>query len=389
MKKIENQNNVLLLADANERASIATIRALNKSGFRLHIALCQERSSIFSFIHYIKRDKHEKSLYEYSGISEQEFINSLIKISRRIGSYILLPSGEKLLRWATKNRAQLEDNFITLPIVDFDLYELVSNKSSFLDYASRNGLNIPKRLELIPKKFDYPYVIKPAQTDWGNAYILDKPILVENKHIHDAVIKKSLQEDSHIVEEYITGPSYYYCALYYHGRVDLSFFQRTILQEPDGGSVIEAIPYQQPVSLIKDIDRMFLNLGWNGVMMIEVKKRKDFYYVIECNPRFWGPLQCALDNGANFPLRLVQLFSGQSCSPVNSNKLDYFPIIGYRWSLGRLNGLIKRWKTGAKFQFFPCNESHRIQFRDIWLRKDSFGFVPLEFGGLLFKILKP
>ena len=42
---------------------------------------------------------------------------------------------------------------------------------------------------------------------------------------------------------------------------------------------------------------MLIQIGYYGLIMIEVKIQDGEYYMIEANPRLWGPSQLILDAG--------------------------------------------------------------------------------------------
>lgn len=370
--------NVLLICDVNPRACIAIIRALDNSGITALIGLREGSRKITTFINYV-RIRKTKIVY-YNDDSKDVFINSMLKIKEQNGSYLVLPTGEKLMRWALSGKALLSAHGITIPTVSLEIYELVSNKASLLSYAKNFGLLSPPEMVDIPEVYQFPYVVKPKKFDLCDIQVLSVPFLTQNPAAHKKLLEKKLDLKKHFIQEYLDGPSFYYCALYVQGVISLRFAQQTLIQEPNGGSVIKAIPCDLPEDLIQKIDSMFNELRWNGVMMLELKKSDSNFYLIECNPRFWGPLQCAIDNDVNFPLLLIENFSGKSFpSLLSKENLNYKKKFGYVWTLGYLNGLIRKIIFRSQFQRFHAHTPSFYSMRDIWLRGDSYKFFLVEF----------
>ena len=61
-------------------------------------------------------------------------------------------------------------------------------------------------------------------------------------------------------------------------------------------------------------------LGWHGVAMVELKRHtadgRD--YLMEVNPKLWGSLDLAIAAGADFPLDLVRIASGEELPELPS-----------------------------------------------------------------------
>ena len=43
--------------------------------------------------------------------------------------------------------------------------------------------------------------------------------------------------------------------------------------------------------------RLIKSLNFHGLIMIDLKKHNNNYFLIEANPRLWGPSQLILDSG--------------------------------------------------------------------------------------------
>ena len=141
--------------------------------------------------------------------------------------------------------------------------------------------------------------------------MLTSPVLIESEAALENLRRRSIRPEHHFVQDYIEGPSFYYCGLYRDGEKLLSFGQRTLTQQPDGRAVVRAIPFPLPTEIVRKADEMMSSLRWQGLMMMELKESRGSHYAIECNPRVWGPLQLAVDNGADFPFALWRLARGE------------------------------------------------------------------------------
>lgn len=365
---------VLVLADTNKRATIAIMRSLSKNKIQFCAAFKSCDKFKFNFLSLCSIGLSHDDVFYYLDDEKKSLIDSLVGISRNTGPLVIFPTGEKYLRWILEDRKHLNSNNILIPMVEQKIYEEMSNKESFLKLAKKVGLAIPKECVGIPIRYDKPFVVKPKHACWGEQGVLENPFLVETKRSYAHLFDQNINTRKHIIQQYINGPSYYYCSIYQDGCKKAFFIQQTIVQEPAGKSVIVAAPSSLPIEIVQKIDKLMRLLRWEGVMMLELKCMNNTYYAIECNPRFWGPLQLAIDNGVDFPAMLYRLALGKSLFNIDHPNVQY----GYTWLNGFVHGFIVRIKTGNKFQIHT-DTGNRIKYRDVWWRKDSYIYGILDF----------
>lgn len=360
-------NQVLVLLDQNARAAIASLRALagaklplllgvRKLGFTHRMAFGQYMSAAEAVVTY--RDTHKN-----------DFVASLIEIAHEHGSYTLLPMGERVTRWAVAARARLRQHGVAIPVGDIDAYEQLSNKGSFRSLCDSVGIKVPRERSLDPKRFEGKCVVKPRELA-SDERVLSAPVLIESPRAYQRFLKRSLDMTQHIVEDFVTGPSVYYMVLYERGNKRLHFVQKNTRQQPGGKSVIKAVRDALPAEIVEKLDRMFSDIKWHGVAMVELKKSQEDgrYYGIECNPRFWGPLQLAIDHGINFPLSLVMR---ENYEHYDRKK------VGYLWTTGFWHSVFLSIKTATPVQRW-LGPTQGVKFRDVWLRTDSIVFGIFE-----------
>ncbi|MCC5941644.1 MAG: hypothetical protein JJU37_08895 [Balneolaceae bacterium] len=360
---------VAIICDANKRAAIATIRALNNQGVELFL-LFSDRKDKRNKIIFGEYSNSNNTFY-YDKNSSSAFIQSLLNIKNRTGNFEMLPFGEKYVRWMSKYKSKLIDNGVTPHVASYDVYKQLSNKGEFLKTCSKYGINIPKRFQIDEiNKTLLPFVVKPFKLKTGGK-ILKAPLLIRNENGFNDFIAKDLDYKEHIFESFIEGPSIYYSSYYNNGEKKVSFTQINTLQQPGGKSVIKAHPYfELPELIIDKIDNLFKGLEYQGIMMFELKQCQTSYnyYAIECNPRLWGPLQLTIENGVNFPAIMCGININQS------NKADQ--NVGYYWRNGIFDGLFKKKIYNDDFQKFSNNNN--VRYKDVWLRRDTFKYAIIE-----------
>jgi len=355
---------IVFIADANPRAVIASLRALS-SYHNLNIYGIFRKKSYFNFITLSEYRKKVDSSYCYHSKNKNDFIKSIIHIRKKIGPFELMPNGERFLRWILEAKKKLSQFGITINAPDVEAYKIISNKKSFQELCNIFGISTPLLIDLPVKSFSKRFVVKAKKIEIKRD-VLSAPMLIENIESYNKLMSINIDWSRHFAQEYISGPSYYYCAGYENGLKKIEFTQKNLVQQPGGKSIIKALPSCLPLEITEKIDKMMNSLFWNGVMMLELKycSYNNNYYAIECNPRLWGPLQIAIDNGINFPAFLI----GERNTP-GKNKQNH----GYLWLSGYFQGLQFAYTTKTKFQYYP-KEKQKIFYKDVWLRSDSYKY---------------
>lgn len=321
------RNIIVIFSGYNQRAVIAFLRCLAKNHVKNYaIIAASDKDTI------LKTDYREKVFYirkkKELDLDEICSIFYMIRKKYMVESILVPPTTESLNRFMLENRNVIETQHCVIPLVDKELYIRVSDKDSFWRLCKENGLAVPSNIEL-SKKYIGPYVAKPKyyMSNDGKVY---SPVLVLNSELHENFWNK-YNIDDFMYQEYLTGESYY--LLYYfstNGSI-YSFSQVNYAQQLDGKSILAAAAadiHKQDIS--QNYVDLFRGLNYQGFVMVELRKNHGRYYMIEANPRFWGPSQLFVDAGVTFFERFLLDYS--FLSEVKEEDIDYETV--YLWSGG-------------------------------------------------------
>ena len=113
--------------------------------------------------------------------------------------------------------------------------------------------------------------------------------------------------------------------------------------------------------------------------MIEIKFYEGKYYMIEANPRLWGPSQLLLDSGMD----LFYLFANDLGLITTTPKAQYKEGVKYFWSGGlfedQLNGKTPVFHNYASNIFFT--EYSAWCKADVYIKGDTFQIYQKELNG--------
>lgn len=287
---------ILIFSGFNQRSVISFIRTLEANNIDFAIIAIPVTDSIF----LTEYSEKVLSVRKYKTLDINDILNSIETVKEKIQAdeYIIAPSTEALNRFLLEYRVEFENAGCKIPLVEKKVYESISNKYSFGQICRNYGINIPEEVD-IHKQIAFPIVAKPIEYYSTNNEILS-PVIIQDSRDFNSFISRYNTKDFYY-QEYVNGRSYY-LLYYYHSNGDVyKFSQENLIQQPGGKSILAAIPSNIHISNEADkYERLFKELNFFGLVMIEVKQNENSNYMIEANPRFWGPSQLFVDADANF-----------------------------------------------------------------------------------------
>lgn len=287
---------ILIFSGFNQRSVISFIRTLEAKNIDFAIIAIPETDSIF----LTEYSEKVLSVRKYKTLDINDILNSIETVKDKIQAdeYIIAPSTEALNRFLLEYRVEFENIGCKIPLVEKVIYESISNKYSFGQICRNYGINIPEEVD-IQKQIAFPIVAKPKEYYSTSNEILS-PVIIQDSGEFNSFISRYNANDFYY-QEYVNGRSYY-LLYYYHSNGDVyKLSQENLIQQPGGKSILAAIPSNFHNSNESDkYERLFKELNFFGLVMVEVKQNGHSNYMIEANPRFWGPSQLFVDAGVNF-----------------------------------------------------------------------------------------
>ncbi len=352
---------VIVFSGFNQRAVIAFLRTLEANRLPYAIIAISNKDAIFLTDYKDKVRAVRKSI----PLVLSDLVESINDIKEKIPAkeYIIAPSTEYLNRFLLQYRVHFESIGCKIPLVKKELYELISDKFSFSKLCNEHGIDIPKRLDC-NNDIQIPFVAKPNKyfSHSGEVY---KPCLILNDNDRSNFYNNYDLTDFYF-EEYIIGESVYLLYYIYRNGSCIKFSQKNLIQQPNGGSVFAAISLDFHLNGESEkYENLFHNIDFNGLVMIEVRRTPHCNYMIEANPRFWGPSQLFVDAGINLFEHFLYDNDVLKVVPKLKNlneKANYF------W----YGGVIETLKQNKKLMFHEKDELTMFSLLPNWLKADIY-----------------
>ena len=314
----------LIFSGHNDRAVLALCRFFSQYQLPFFIVTSGTEDYIFKTpwaekIIYIREDKNVNiSLFE-----------KICYAAPSIKKLIYCPTTEYINQFILINRSSLECDKLDFPLPNAEIYQCLSNKSSSLEIV-KTICNLQPPPFIPWKEVVTPCVFKPKKNISNGA--VHYPILCFNE-IDAYKNYAELNQEEWFVQKYIQGQSHYLCAYLSRSGNYASYWQTNWVQQPGGKSIVLAKTGKNPGIDESEFFHQLWKKNYHGPIMMEIieDKNGNLFY-IEINPRFWGPLQLAVDACP----RLLELFCADAGFILPIQFRPHLPEqdIWYAWAAG-------------------------------------------------------
>jgi len=351
---------VIIFSGYNNRAVVSFIRTLEKNRINYVVIARDNKDPIFSTTY-----RDNIVLTRENQCLDLNLIKKCIEVIQSeftAVQYFIAPSTEALNRFLQIERDALEKMNVLVPLPDADIYVSVSDKKEFSDICQEHGMLVPDEYDSITDTV-FPFVAKPRKYLSRNGAIYT-PSLIFNRKQKDLFLENCDPEDFYF-QKFIEGRSIYLLYYFHRNGLIFKFSQENMIQQPHGKSIIAAISsdFHTRAESIK-YENLFRKIKFYGLVMVELKVNNNKNYMIEANPRFWGPSQLFVDAGSN----LFEVFMHDH---EFIDKLPVFDDSGksrYFW----FGGIQQTLKERGELSFHTGCEKDFLLNLDTWLYCDVF-----------------
>lgn len=361
----------VIFSGFNNRAVVTLCRLFKKHQQACYIIALSTEDPIL-LTAFRKQVKHIRTSKKLELPNVQNILQKLANIEPNT-QLVICPTSEFLNNFLLRNRPQIESDIIKIPLVEKAIYDTVSNKSTFTDYCDKFGVKIPQELHN-PSSQNPPFVAKPKENIIAGRTLY--PFLIFDEKEKSAFLETE-NPSNYFYQEFIKGQSYYlFFYVNQNGKV-YRFSQKNLAQQPEGKSIIFAESctlHRAPIA--QKFEEILQAMSFAGLVMIEIIQREKDYYLIEANPRFWGPYRLVAEG---FPAFVEAFLEDYGNHQIQSQ--DEKPI-KYLW----LGGFVQKKKKGTKIKWYFPEPFSQIWFLlknlkyDVYFKRDTIKVFFQELG---------
>ncbi|WP_241126450.1 ATP-grasp domain-containing protein [Cognataquiflexum nitidum] len=277
---------------------------------------------IYRFLHCPKKN------------NELDWINEINKVVEENQIDVIMPIWEKSIRKLIKNKSQLNSNKL-VPLPAFSDFLVAGSKDLLAEHLHEIGIlgpkTVPLSMELVldkeKLKLDFPVLAKPLKSGNGQGIIK-----FENK---EALVSHFLEcgvNESFVLQEFLNGEDFCCNVLCFDGNILAYTIQKGNLWDSKPFTAQMGMEFVDNEKVIEMIGKLMKSLHWSGVANIDLlyDPKKEVFYVLEINPRFWNSLTGSLMAGVNFPHLLVLLALNKKIENQKYKLISYVNLQGLK-----------------------------------------------------------
>lgn len=289
------KSGLVVFSGYNQRAVFAFLRTLEERGVHYAIIASSKEDTVFHTTYKHKviatRSKKELNLSDIFSCIEK------VKCTLSAEKIIVAPSTEALNRFVLSNRELFAKRGVHSPLVEREQYEMISDKYKFGAFCKSSDIIVPQEyLDL--SSLTLPCVAKPKEYTAKDGKTHSPVLLKTQEELED--FKRSYDTTDFYFQEFVAGRSLYLLYYFYKDGTFSSYSQENFVQQPDGKSMVasESSDFHHDEES-KKYEKLFQSVEFHGIVMVEVISTLGTCYMVEANPRFWGPSQLFVDSRVN------------------------------------------------------------------------------------------
>lgn len=352
----------ILVTDGEQRAALAVVRSLGRSGYRCIVCSAGGRSLAGASRHAAADHVVPDPLAD-----PDAFAGAVAGIAAASRARVVLPVTDAAVLALVPERERLRP--AELPLPPLESIHCVADKARVLEAASPLGIAVPEQrtvaapADLASARIPFPVVVKPAcsvVTHEGRRIRLGVRHAADPAGLERAARDYPAGAYPLLLQQRVVGPGIGIFLLLWEGELVARFAHRRLREKPPSGGVSvyrESIPADP--DLVARSRALLERFGWSGVAMVEYKldAATGRPYLMEINGRFWGSLQLAIDAGVDFPALLVDLALGRRPNPVTA----YRAGVRSRWWWGDVDQLLARLRRSDADLALPPDAPGRLR----------------------------
>jgi predicted ATP-grasp superfamily ATP-dependent carboligase len=298
-----------LVTNARSASSLAVIRSLGKKGIEITGA-SDSKDDFPLYSRYCRK----KVLLKTNSIDIKNRMDELLEIVKNNEFDVFLPlMGENSLLELAKRKNDFE-KYTRLALPSFEQLSILNNKAQVSLLLDEIGMPGPKtyfvesglNLDAIEKDIGFPLIIKPYRGEGAKGVkIINDPIELEpsyneiTKSYGPAFLQKFIPGTKHTAVYLLNKDS----------EVRRFFVHRAIREFPVTGGptcFLESVRYDQ---IFECGLKLLRRANFTGLAAMEfiVDSNDQRPKIIDVNPRFYGPLQCAISAGVDLPYAVYNM----------------------------------------------------------------------------------
>lgn len=293
----------------------------------------------------LQNSRHCSDYFTHADMDEDpgEFIDDLLEAAREFKPdddrpYILMPVFRETKLIA--EHASKFEGLITVAAPAWNSISSVEPKDRLIDTAEQAGVRAPRAIAARPgddfaerfSDFPIPALTKPAEGVGGRGIEKHE----SRKDLIDHLENLPQDEPFPVVQEFVEGEDFCFCALCDHGEVVAHMVYRNLQSFPKGTGAGVLRETVDDTPFLEGARKLLKHLEWNGVCEIDYRwtgREDEAPCLIEVNARFWAGLFHSIASGVEYPWYWYQLAAFGECDTPREATIGRKSRVPFFWFL--------------------------------------------------------
>jgi len=301
-----------LVLDANAWAAVAVVQSLGRAGTEVH--------AVAPGPCLVHRSRYvAQAIQRARATDPANLVDWMRSLDAQEDYSLIVPTTERSLRamQVCEDNDPLRRKAV---LASRRSIEIALDKVETCELARRLGIPVPDSYTISAHQAgrdaaDYPVVLKTthSQVLREGEFNYVAACIARSRADREAFLEAWLPYSDVQQQTFFAGHGWGVACLYARGELRWHFGYERLHELPlTGGASSYRRSVECPPQLLKAARTLLDELSWHGVAMVEFRMNAAGDFVLlEINPRIWGSLALAIKSGADFPVGLLRLATGE------------------------------------------------------------------------------
>ena len=338
----------IIILNCYSRNALAIINSLDKK-YELIGGAEKKSDHLLGSPDKFFKSRRLKTIFRYTDPVQNinKFQEDIIIASKKYCADAVIAAGTTITNSLSKVKPVIMHETNAIPLVEnYDKLIKVADKWECYQICSQLNIPAPKTVLLENSRhglaalnsLQFPVIVKPRDSYAAIGVARINSIKEFKLYLNTITSEANPATGGILVQEAIDGELHDVTSCAKNGEPISMLSQQRLMTLYDfgGGGIINKTTKNSV--LLDYAEKIIRHMKWNGILEFDfIKTSTGSFYLLECNPKFWGTTQLTVSAGLNMPQQLVDhLYFEKSVSPMQEYKegLVYkwlFPECVYHW----------------------------------------------------------
>jgi D-aspartate ligase len=265
-------------------------------------------------LNHFRYSRYLRNYYKVEPFNEENFEGIVKEYILKTSADLVIPTREWISKLIYQKRTELEKLARLHPVSDLNTIDTINDKWNLNSWLEQNGFPASRSFRInkdtVSDQFldslSYPVLLKPFKGIGGKGI----KMIRSRESLKSELESSDIYAGTYLIQEYINGYD-----------IDMSFFAidgKILFYTIQKGLVLGQLSYARGIEFVKnkelfDITSAIVReLKYTGIAHLDFRydTKKEKFFLIDFNARYWSSLEGSRNMGVNFPVLAAEYSMG-------------------------------------------------------------------------------